>query len=690
VAIEIAQVGKTVEPHPDKNQEFLILISDNFWNIAEIQEAIDQYQDDVYQHRQIGSRVFMVSPAEIPFGSKSSCGGDIESAEEIREFLKYQYYDESPARLRLVGVILIGDLPWVNVKLPNGNFRIDRFGVSDVYFGELDFEGWILRKYQGCHYLEIPYCDGGCIHPEIWVARIFPPVCFDLSSGVCKYPNGGFSFPERIEMLLRFFEKDHRYWIEGISYYNFLVIELGDEEIWLYGTGGFPVEEGDEVIREDEVNKKEFFDYLKTPFKMADLLIHGRYDRASLGNESFGPQEIFEAEIQIPVILVNSCSGARFDYQNTFPEGYLFGKNSETITTIGLGATTYALMVPFLLRDYYIGYIGRTFQRVKCWAQDDPQAFVIIEGDPFVKVATDTSPPSISISGNCPAGGGKFEFKARASDPSGIEKIELWVNGELKNTCYSSSCSCIVDGKEGQTYTLKVNAWDNSSKHNEGSKSKTITCKKTEDTTPPEVTYTSPSCDSNGKVTITVTAEDDESKVGHISVFITTDRNWRTCKTVDSEWIGSHQGTRTFTYQGEPGKTYYLQINASNEAGLTSVYSNNPNVSGEGVSWTYRVIKATCPEVDTDIGPTITIDYVSCSRTITVKATSTDPSGIAAMTIFKKRSDQSSFDVLKECGAVTSCEASFEGEAGETYIVHIHAIDGDGNLAIKGVTVTCY
>jgi len=383
VAVEITQVGKVVAPHPNTGEEFLILVSDNFWQVPEIQEAISQYQDDVYQHRQIGSRVFMVSPAVVPFGPGSGCGGDIESAKEIREFLKSQYYDESPARL--VGVVLIGDLPWVNVKTPNY-----AFGISDVYFGELDFEGWTIVNQQECHYLELPYCDGGCIHPEIWVARIFPPVCFDFFFGSCDYPNGGFSFLERIEILLQFFEKDHWYWIKGNDYHNFLAVDPISEEGVCWGINGFPVEKDDKAICENKISKEKFFDYLKSSFRMADFLMHGGYDGASLGDDYFVTQEIFETEIRIPVILANTCSGARFDYQNTLSEAYLFGENSEVISTVGLGTSTYALEVPFSLRN---DYIAKAFQKARCWEQDEPQAFVIIEGDPFVKVAKEMDLP---------------------------------------------------------------------------------------------------------------------------------------------------------------------------------------------------------------------------------------------------------------------------------------------------------
>jgi len=380
-AVEITQVGKVVEPHPNTGEEFLILVSDNFWQVPEVQEAISQYQDDVYRCRQVGSRVFMVSPAEIPFGPESGCGGDIESAKEIREFLKAQYYNEESS-VRLIGVILVGDLPWVNVKTPNYTF-----GVSDIYFGELNFEGWTIVDQQECHYLEIPYCDGGCIHPEIWIARIFPPICFDFFLGACDYPEGGFSFSERVEILLEFFEKDHQYWIEGSDYHNFLAVDsVSEEECW--GINGFPVEEGDEVICENKISKERFFDYLATPFRMADFLMLGNGEMVFLGDDYFVPQEVFEAEIRIPGIVCNSSSGSRFDYQNCFSEGYLFGENSEVINVVGLGACTYALEVPFSLRN---NYVAKAFQEVICWEQDEPQAFVIIEGDPFVKIAREIS-----------------------------------------------------------------------------------------------------------------------------------------------------------------------------------------------------------------------------------------------------------------------------------------------------------
>jgi len=76
-------------------------------------------------------------------------------------------------------------------------------------------------------------------------------------------------------------------------------------------------------------------------------------------------------------------------------------------------------------------FIGCGYNDERSWdrASDSGYDFVVI-----VPI-TDTTPPSVSISGDCPVGGGKFKFEASASDPSGIEKIELWVNGEKKKVC---------------------------------------------------------------------------------------------------------------------------------------------------------------------------------------------------------------------------------------------------------------
>ena len=452
-AIEITQVGKVVAPHPNTNQEFLILISDNFWQVPEVQEAVERYQDDVYQHRQVGSRVFMVSPAELPFGPGNGCGGDIESSKEIREFLKSQYYDENPARL--VGVILVGDLPWVNVMILNNYI----FGVCDTYFGELNFEGWTIVNQQECHYLEIPYCAGGCIHPEIWVSRVIPPVCFDFFLGRCDYPKGGFSFLERVKMLLQFFEKDHWYWywIKGndYHYHNFLAVDPVSEEGVCWGINGFPVEKDDDVICENKINKEKFFDYLKSSFRMVDFLMHGGYDGASLGVDCFVTQEIFESEIRIPVILVNTCSGARFDYQNSLSEAYLFGENSEVISVIGLGTGTYPLEVPFSLRN---DYVAKAFQKVVCWEQDEPQAFVIIEGDPFVKVAKEIDLPLTPtfISTSWEEYFYRFSSKYWEARPLVVSRNGDWVELKLGFTGFKEPVDIYVGAYESKTGNFYV------------------------------------------------------------------------------------------------------------------------------------------------------------------------------------------------------------------------------------------
>ena len=446
-AIEITQVGKVVAPHPNTNQEFLILISDNFWQVPEVQEAVERYQDDVYQHRQVGSRVFMVSPAELPFGPGNGCGGDIESAKEIREFLKGQYYSNSG----LVGVVLIGDLPWVNVMTPNYTF-----GVCDVYFGELDFEGWIPvnNEEAGDHYLELPYCIGGCIHPEIWITRLFPPVCFNFFVGHCSYPKGGFSFSERIEMLLRFFEKDHQYYNNCFycNHHDFLAVDLVSDSGNCWTGGSFPAEIEDEVVCRTEETILEFQQDLNYPWRMIDLYVHGGI---LFSDGGFYACDVFDTEVFTLMILLNGCWGGNFSHENSLSEAYLFGENSEVISVIGLGTGTYPLEVPFSLRN---DYVAKAFQKVVCWEQDEPQAFIIIEGDPFVKVAKEIDLPLTPtfISTSWEEYFYRFSSKYWEARPLVVSRNGDWVELKLGFTGFKEPVDIYVGAYESKTGNFYV------------------------------------------------------------------------------------------------------------------------------------------------------------------------------------------------------------------------------------------
>ncbi len=438
-AIEIIQVGKVVAPHPNTNQEFLVLISENFWQVPEVQKAIERYQDDVYKHRQVGSRVFTVFPAELPFGPGNGCGGDIDGSAKIREFLKDQYYSNSG----LVGVILIGDLPWVNVMILN-NYT---FGVCDTYFGELNFEGWAIVNQQECHYLEIPYCAGGCIHPEIWVSRIIPPVCFDFFAGHCSYPKGGFSFSERVEMLLRFFEKDHQYYNNCFycNHRDFLAVDLVSDSGNCWTGGSFPAEIEDEVVCRTEETILEFQQDLNYPWRMIDLYVHGGI---LFSDGGFYARDVFNAKVFTPMILLNGCWGGNFDHESSLSEAYLFGENSEVISVIGLGTGTYPLEVPFSLR---YDYIGKAFKEVKCWGQDEPQAFVIIEGDPFGKVVRDLGFHSHSVIYYELSSDLKFSSSFSEARPLIVSRNGDWVELKIGFTGFREPVDIYVGVDESKT-----------------------------------------------------------------------------------------------------------------------------------------------------------------------------------------------------------------------------------------------
>jgi len=64
-----------------------------------------------------------------------------------------------------------------------------------------------------------------------------------------------------------------------------------------------------------------------------------------------------------------------------------------------------------------------------------------VEAPPVAK--EDTIPPTImtTITPDKPKLGDRLRYEVKASDPSGVTMIQLWMNGEKKRTCYTSQCN---------------------------------------------------------------------------------------------------------------------------------------------------------------------------------------------------------------------------------------------------------
>ncbi|MCD6094728.1 hypothetical protein J7J39_02370, partial [bacterium] len=473
-SIEIVQAGKVVAPHPNTGEEFLILVSDNFWNVPEIQEAIERYQDDVYRHRQVGSRIFMVSPAVVPL-----CNSDYESSLEIRNFLKSQYYS-NPLGARLVGILLVGDIPWVMIsKRPEGpgdgkNNACYEDVPGDIYFAELSLEGWkvVICPCGDINCLEhqqtvlaLPddcYSNlNNCLQPEIWVTRLRPIISFGWWQE--------FSFSERVEMLVHFFEKDHRYYEGELGRENKDFIHFN----WMKGVFGcdycncddptlFPLEEGDEFICHlDGMTSEEFLNWwLPQPWRLVHTYSHGIMTDHGRG---VGGEELYNALIATPIFLAEGCSTACLCGGYSDIEGLIFGPQSDVLVAIGCNRGCTGFPIPDLKFDY----VAKAF-----WERTRGEQLLTlqIEGDPFMKVCTvDITSPEVTIDSlSCSVNGGTITFSAKATDPSGIGAISLfkttdpsWNTYDILKTCYNTTyCSANFSGQAGKTYYLQVNATD--------------------------------------------------------------------------------------------------------------------------------------------------------------------------------------------------------------------------------------
>jgi len=392
LAVEITQVGKVVAPHPNTGEEFIILISDNFWQVPEVQEAISQWQEDLFRHVQVGSRVFAVTPCfkDNYYGT----GGDLEASEQIRNFLSQQYWEKG-----ITGAVLIGDIAFVPMW-----YRpyIDGWlseGPCEIFFADLDYDFSSRLKWeaswkypdQGTWYFDFdseygfPSYDG---KPEIWISRIVPPIREILK----KVENGKLryvvpSFEERVQMLLRFFEKDHEYW-QGNEYCDlayFVVEEICDDYYWPI----FP-----EIWTErrswcSNCNSKD--DYFNLPeTKLLYFLAHGDPFGIMMCPEAPNPDDIsldssdiYYNSTPVNIIIVASCN--TFDFSNgdlSVGQAFLFG-DSRVVSGIGLGVAG-CNSTEFDARSYSsIFSVGKIWKEANFWTRIE----YVLMGDPFVWVA---------------------------------------------------------------------------------------------------------------------------------------------------------------------------------------------------------------------------------------------------------------------------------------------------------------
>ena len=396
-AIEITQVGKVVAPHPNTNQEFLILISDNFWQVPEVQKAISQWQEDLFQHVQVGSRVFAVTPCftDNYYGT----GGDLESSKQIRNFLSQQYWEKG-----IIGAVFIGDISFIPMWYRPYIDGWSSSGPCEIFFADLDYDFSSRLKWEaswkypdkGTWYFNFDPEDGFSSYdgsPEIWVSRIIPPVreiLKKLENGKLRYCVP--SFKERVRMLLRFFEKDHEYWQGNeycdLAYFIQKKIEGCNDYYW-------------PIFPENWVKKRSWCsncnskdDYFNLPgTKLVYFSSHGGTYSIDMCPESSDPDDVslgfldvFYYNSALNIVISDSCNTFDFSKGKTsIGQMFLFGESS-VVSGIGLGVAgcvgkfdsrPYSSILPF----------GEIWKGVSSWIGSWNGIEFILMGDPFVWVA---------------------------------------------------------------------------------------------------------------------------------------------------------------------------------------------------------------------------------------------------------------------------------------------------------------
>ena len=390
LAVEITQVGKVVAPHPNIGEEFIILISDNFWNVPEIQEAVGQWQEDLFRHVQVGSRVFAVTPCfkDNYYGT----GGDLEASEQIRNFLSQQYWEKG-----ITGVVFIGDIAFLPLySRDSTGFS----GSSDIFFADLDFDFtpyivWVESNMPqseggGTWYIYTDassgfYYDG---EPEIWVSRIIPPVREMLRmTEEGRWQEYNPNLEKRTEMLLKFFEKNHEYW-QGNEYCDFAYFSYTNSNLapWY--------EEFKPVFPEIWCERREYVDYcipvsdfLNLPeTKMVYFLAHGGTTGIGFCDDyGLDSPEIYYSSVPVNIVFAHSCY--TFDFSSgvlSVGQSFLFGQ-SGVVAEIGLGVDgclrkfdncPYSSILP----------LGEIWKNIRSWNGIWDGIGYNLMGDPFVWV----------------------------------------------------------------------------------------------------------------------------------------------------------------------------------------------------------------------------------------------------------------------------------------------------------------
>jgi len=303
--------------------------------------------------------------------------GDWREPEEVREFLKTCYLDDS-----ITGAVLVGDIPAPVFKASYGKF------VASLYYEDL--EGSFVDS-TGDGYLDHHFW-GEKGEPQIWVSWIRPPV-------------------DKIRNLKRFFNKCHMYYMErlipphrtlvwcdndfggsALITGKVLASFYGNENVetvgsrWIYAPG------------EDYLKKLRKGYEVVEIFTHASSLFHQANKDPDRNIYSWRIREVPQGGL---MVLIWGCSAGNFievSNEYSLPAAYLFGNSmSQCVLAVtrpmGTGDHEYiytGFEKGMTFGKSYLEYKREAYNRDqihKIWTKEEPTTLIVsitLFGNPFI------------------------------------------------------------------------------------------------------------------------------------------------------------------------------------------------------------------------------------------------------------------------------------------------------------------
>ncbi|MGA1863887.1 MAG: Ig-like domain-containing protein [bacterium] len=268
-----------------------------------------------------------------------------------------------------------------------------------------------------------------------------------------------------------------------------------------------------------------------------------------------------------------------------------------------------------------------------------PNSFTTKDEDaPYVDVAHSPSRPTIEE---------KVTFTAKASDPGGISKVQIFVNGGRVKECPDSPCTYVGGPYPLGTVTYEAYAWDRSNlKAGTGSKSFAAL-----DTVKPKISISaSPAKPSTEeKVTFTATAS-DSGGISKVQIYV-NGKKVEECTGIPCRYMGGPYPLGNVSYYAY---AYDMAGNSasSGSMSLTTVDKIPPKVSITPAPFT-----------------------VNLNQKVTFTATASDEGGVSKIQININGSK------VKECTGSSCSYTSGPYGAGSNLTYQAYAWDKSGNRA---------